>query len=144
DPHEVDTRVYASRRDLLHGAGNTHIIGLENVGEISDELSDTLCALNTGTGYAERMYYHQGIEFMSKLHCPVLINGIPDNLAERSDLLDRTVTFVFDHLGDRVRSDHMLWLKFNAAAPRLFGALLDGIVGAMKVRADFGGDIDEA
>jgi hypothetical protein len=131
-------------RDLLHGASNTHVIGLENVSEISEALSDTICALNTGTGYSERKYYSQGVEWMVKHHCPVLINGIPSNLAQRSDLADRAVTFAFDYLGDNVRSDDVFWRRFDIVAPRLFGVMLDAIVGALKVRRQFGADNDAA
>jgi hypothetical protein len=144
DPNKVDTRRYSTCRDLNHGAPNTHIIGLENVSEISDELSDTICAFNTGTGLEERKYYNQGIQWQVTTRNPVLINGIPANLAERSDLIDRTVTLQFDYLGNKVRSEDVFWRKFNAAAPRLFGALLDGLVNFMKVRDQYGGDLDEA
>ena len=34
--------------------------------------------------------------------------------------------------------------SFESAKPRLLGALLDGIVGALRVRRDFGGDNDAA
>jgi hypothetical protein len=143
DPHEIDTRRVASVRDLMHGAANTHIIALENVSKISDELSDAICALNTRTGYAERKYYDQGVEFMVNVKRPVVINGIPGNLAELPDLVDRTITFDLDHLGERVRSDDQFWRRFNAVAPRLFGALLDGLVGAMRARRKFGDNNDE-
>jgi hypothetical protein len=144
DPHKIATRRAACVRDLMHGAANTYVLALENVSEISAEMSDAICALNTKTGYAERKYYAQGIEVMWEAHCPVLINGIPYNLAERSDLADRAVTFVFDYLGDRVRSDDVFWREFDKASPRIFGAVLDGVVGALRVRQEFRGDIDEA
>ena len=38
----------------------------------------------------------------------------------------------------------MFWQRFNAASDRIFGALLDGLVGAMKSRRDFGNDNDLA
>src|SRR5215813_10163031 len=144
DPNKNDTRRFVSVRDLMHGASNTHVIALENVSKIQDDLSDTICALNTGTGCSERKYYAQGIEWSIRTYNPVIINGIPANLAARSDLLDRTVTFVFDYLGGNVRSNDVFWRDFNAASGRLFGALLDGLVGAMKVRVEFAGDIDRA
>jgi len=100
--------------------------------------------LNTGTAYAERQYYTQGKEFMIWVHCPVIINGIPANLADQPDLIDRIITFRFDYLGDKVRSEKVFWHNFDLAAPGLFGALLDGLVGAMKVLKDFDGDTDKA
>jgi len=55
DPNKNDTRQLALVRDLMHGAANTHVIALENVSEISDDLSDTICRLNTGLSYSERL-----------------------------------------------------------------------------------------
>jgi putative DNA primase/helicase len=131
-------------RDLRHGAGSTHVIALENISEIPDEFSDEICRLNTGLSFSERLYYNQGIEFQRDAHCPVLMNGIPGNLAERDDLIDRTVTFRFSLLGDRLISDDVFWRSYEEARPRLLGALLDGVVGALRVRRQFDGDNDAA
>jgi hypothetical protein len=144
DPNKVDTKPFSSVRDLRHGAGSTHIIALENISEISDEFSDEICRLNTGTAYAERLYYHQGVEWQSEARCPVLINGIPGNLAERGDLIDRSVTFSFELLGDRLISDDTFWRQFEEAQPRLLGALLDGVVGALRSRREHGYSNDAA
>ena len=143
DPNEIATRRFASVRDLMHGIGNTHIMAFENVSEISDELSDAICSINTGTGYSERRYYEQGTEFNVKVRRPVLINGIPDDLATRTDLLDRTICFEFDYLRE-FKSKDMLWRRFEEAAPGIFGAVLDGLVGAMSMRREFDNNNDEA
>ena len=79
DPNKSDTRQLALVRDLMHGAANTHVIALENVSEISDDLSDTICRLNTGLAYSERKYYAQGIEWSISAKLPVIINGIGEN-----------------------------------------------------------------
>jgi hypothetical protein len=128
----------------MHIAGNGHIIAFENISKIGEKLSDAICRLNTGTGHSERKYYEQGTLFQTNVHCPVFINGIPPNLAEREDLIDRSVTFAFQILGEKSVSDDMLWRKFAAIQPRLLGALLDGVVGAMKIRRQFGDDNDAA
>jgi hypothetical protein len=138
DPHEVDSRRPGSVRDIYHATTQTHVVAFENMRHVNEELSDAICALNTGTGYGERLYYNQGKEFQLRALCPVIINGIPTNIADQSDLLARSVNFRFDYLGDRVRSEEALRNKFEAAAPRLFGALLDGLVGAMRARREFG------
>jgi hypothetical protein len=75
---------------------------------------------------------------------PFLINGIPTNLAEREDLIDRTVTFAFDYLGEAVRSDDAFWSDFKAMWSKLLGCLLDGVVGALHSRREFGNNNDKA
>jgi putative DNA primase/helicase len=144
DPNKVDTKPFSSVRDLRHGAGTTHVVALENISDIPDDFSDEICRLNTGLSFAERLYYSQGIEFQLDAHCPVLINGIPGNLAGRDDLIDRTVTFSFTLLGDKLISDDVFWQAYEEARPRLLGALLDGVVGALRVRRQFGDDNDAA
>jgi len=144
DPHEVASRFIATIRDLWHGASQSHSIGIENRRILTQEWSDAICSINTWVTYAERQYYTQGKEFMIWVHSPVIINGIPANLADQPDLIDRIITFRFDYLGDKVRSEKVFWRNFELASPRLFGALLDGLVGAMKVLAEFGGDSDRA
>jgi hypothetical protein len=144
DPHEVDTRRVATIRDLQHGASLTHVIGLENIRYISPDLSDALCTLNTGMGYGERKLFAQGKEFQIKVRCPIIINGIPVNIATQPDLLDRVISFQCEHLGNRVLSEDGLKRRLAEAAPRMFGALLNGIVGAMKSRLEFGDNNDEA
>jgi hypothetical protein len=142
DPDEADTCFMGSVRDLLHS--KSRIKALENVDEITREWSKALCAINTGATLNERKYYTQGKQFIAKLQCPIIINGIPTDIIDQPDLQDRTVTFVFDYLGDKVRSDDMFWQRFNAASGRIFGAVLKGLVGAMKCRRDFGNNNDLA
>jgi len=142
DPDEADTCFMSTVRDLMHS--KSHIKAVENVSELTKEWSNALCAINTGMSYSERKYWTQGKQFIAKLQCPIIINGIPTDIVDQPDLQDRVVTFVFDYLGDKVRSDDMFWRKFNAAKGRIFGALLDGLVGAMKSRRDFGNDNDLA
>jgi hypothetical protein len=144
DPHKVDSRRHASGRDLYHGAEHTHVVALENQRKLSKEFSDAICALNTGMGYGERKLYEQGKEYQSWLRRPVIINGVNSEIIDQPDLLARTITFHCDYLGDKGRSEDVLLRKFAEAAPMLFGALLDGLVGAMRSRREFGLDNDEA
>src|SRR5262249_38883395 len=144
DPHIADTRPMVQKRDLMISAGRSHVIALENVSHISDDMSDAICRLNTGTGYGERKLFTNNDEFLSFCHCPVLINGIPGNLAEREDLAERIVTFSFPLLGERFIGKDSLERRFKAALPGLLGALLDGVVAALRVRQECEGDNDEA
>jgi hypothetical protein len=143
DPHEVMERRFSIVRDLMHGLADHHVLALENVSEIKADLSDTICALNTGTGYAERKYYTQNEEFQARGHMPVHINGIPNRLAEREDLIDRAVTFAFEFISDEDRkSADGFNPAFEAAWPKFLGCRLDGMVGALRTRRDFQDDND--
>jgi hypothetical protein len=51
DPNKVDTKPFSTVRDLRHGAGSTHIVGLENISDIPDDFSDEICRLNTGLSF---------------------------------------------------------------------------------------------
>jgi hypothetical protein len=59
-------------------------------------------------------------------------------------LIDRTVTFAFDYLGEAVRSDDGFWRDFKTAWPKLLGCVLDGVKGALRSRRKFGDDNDAA
>ena len=145
DPNEIDTRPPPREiRSLYHGASQTHVIGLENVQWVNEELSDALCRLSTKTGYSERKLYEQGTEWMAKLHCSVIINGIPSNIAEAPDLRDRIITFRCEYLGDEVRSEEGLKRRLERIKPRLFGCICDGIVAALKLRGEHDADNDAA
>jgi hypothetical protein len=143
DPHEVMERRFSIVRDLMHGLANHHVLALENVSQIKPDLSDTICALNTGTGYAERKYYSQNEEFQARGHMPVHVNGIPGRLAELEDLIDRAVTFAFEFISDENRKSADGFKRaFEAAWPKLLGCVLDGVVGALRTRQDFQDDND--
>jgi hypothetical protein len=147
DPHLSGSRALTGDgpRNLMIAGCNSHVIALENISVISDQVSDAICRLNTGASYAERKYYtNDGSEHMWQLHCPVLINGIPENLAERSDLADRVVAFTFPLIGDKFQGKDRLTRRYEEAKPRILGVLLDGVVAALKVRERFGGDSDTA
>ena len=56
---------------------------------------------------------------------PVMLNSI-DDLPTRGDLVDRSVLINLPRISaDKRRTEHELWTAFNAAHPRILGALLD-------------------
>jgi putative DNA primase/helicase len=65
---------------------------------------------------------------------PAIINGIPD-LARAADLADRAVFLHLTSMPDAARrSEAEFWGAFEAAAPRILGALLDGVARAIADR----------
>jgi hypothetical protein len=99
-------------------------------------------SLKHGLSFSERLYYSQGREFQSNAHCPVLINGIPPDLAERDDLIDAQLRLAFRCLV--TSSSLMMSFGASSMAPGQDCGLLDGVVGALRVRQEFRGDNDAA
>lgn len=118
-------------RDIMIAATNGHIIGLDNLSRLSAQLSDALCRLATGGGFATRELYSDSEEVLFDATRPVMLNGI-EELATRGDLLDRSIVLYLPAIPeDRRRPEAELWQSFEATRPRLLGALLDGVVSAL-------------
>jgi hypothetical protein len=60
------------------------------LGRLPDWLSDALCRLATGSGFATRALYTDAEEAIFAAQRPIAMNGI-EELATRGDLLDRAL-----------------------------------------------------
>ena len=93
DPHSTPLRtVPRSPRDLMITANGTWLVALDNLSGVQRWLSDALCRLATGGGFATRSLYSDEEETHFNAMRPILLNGI-DDLADREDLLDRAILF---------------------------------------------------
>src|SRR5262249_9225206 len=96
-----------------------------------DSLSDCLCRLVTGAGFATRELWSDDSERLFSAQRPILLNGIED-LGTRADLLDRCVNVHLPSIPDSERkSEAELWARFEAARPRILGALLHAVAVAL-------------
>jgi hypothetical protein len=119
-------------RDLMIAAMNGWIVAFDNLSGIAPSLSDALCMLATGGGFGTRELYTDGDEKLFDATRPVIVNGIED-LATRSDLLDRAVTLTLPMIPDcRRRDEDELWKRFFELRPKMLGALLDAVSAALK------------
>lgn len=124
DPNKVPTRAApGSTRDLYVSAANNHALFFENMSQISDALSDGLCRIATGSGYAERELYTNTGETARAFKRPIMFEGIPFLLAQ-PDLIDRSVHYDIPPIGNH-RSESAYTESFTEASPKLLGALLD-------------------
>jgi hypothetical protein len=63
---------------------------------------------------------------------PILLNGIPD-VVGRPDLGDRALAVTLAAIEDDQRlMEAEFWRRFDAAAPGIFGALLDAVWSALR------------
>lgn len=119
-------------RDLLIAATNGWIVAFDNLSGLPPSLSDALCMLATGGGFGTRKLYTDADEKLFDATRPVMVNGIED-LATRSDLLDRALTLILPTIPDHQRRDEEeLWRQFFELQPKILGALLDAVAVGLK------------
>ena len=122
-------------RDLFIAATNGHVLTFDNVSGLRPWISDTLCRLATGGGFAVRQLYTDQDEVLFDAARPVILNGIED-IVERPDLADRAVFLTLEPIPEeRRRPEAELWAAFEAERPRILGALLDAVVEGLKKSA---------
>jgi hypothetical protein len=114
-------------RDLMIAATNAWALAFDNVSTLPVWLSDALCQVATGGGFATRELYSDSDECILDAKRPVILNGISD-FVTRGDLLERAVLLRHPPLPERARlPESELWEAFAAAHPRILGALLDRV-----------------
>src|SRR5262245_54332492 len=126
DPNTAPLRALPREdRDLFIAASNGHLLAFDNVSGLPAWISDTLCRLATGGGFAVRQLYTDQDEVLFDAVRPVIMNGIED-IVTRPDLADRAVLLTLEPIPEeRRRPEKDLWAAFEAERPRVLGALLD-------------------
>lgn len=114
-------------RDLMIAARNGWIITLDNLSHLRPWLSDAICRLATGGGFTTRELYTDDEEVLFDAQRPVMLTAI-DDVATRGDLIDRAIITHLPRIPDHQRrSEADFWAAFEAARPRVLGALLDAV-----------------
>ena len=91
DPNTAPLRALSREdRDLFIAASNGHVLNFDNVSGLPGWISDTLCRLATGGGFAVRQLYSDQDEVLFDAARPVILNGIEEIVA-RPDLADRAL-----------------------------------------------------
>jgi len=126
DPNTAPLRALPREdRDLFIAANNGHVLAFDNVSGLPSWISDTLCRLATGGGFAVRQLYTDQDEVLFDAARPVILNGIED-IVTRPDLADRAIFLTLEPIPeDRRRPERDLWAEFDAASPQILGRLLD-------------------
>jgi hypothetical protein len=137
DPNTAPLRALPSKdRDLFIAANNAHLLAFDNVSGLPFWLSDTLCRLATGGGFAIRQLKTDEDEVLFNATRPIILNGIEDSVA-RADLADRAVLLQLAPIAEEQRRPEAeLWVEFEAERPWLLGVLLDALVEGLKRLAE--------
>ena len=109
----------------ITAASGSWVVGLDNMSEIPDWLSDSLCRASTGDGDVRRKLYTDGDFSVFSFRRVIVFDGI-DVGALQPDLADRTVPVTLELIADRDRKDEQtFWAGWSRAHPQLLGAILD-------------------
>ena len=114
-------------RDLVIAASNSWILSFDNLSGIPHWLSDALCRLSTGGGFATRELQTDNEEILFDVTRPIILNGI-DDIARNADLADRSLIVTLPPIKDENRiPEKLFWADFALALPKILGGLLDAI-----------------
>lgn len=133
DPNTAPLRALPREdRDLFIAANNGHVLAFDNVSSIPAWMSDTLCRLSTGGGFALRQLYSDQDEVLFDSARPVILNGI-EEIVTRPDLADRAVFLTLEPIPEESRRPEAeMWDAFEIERPRLLGVLLDAVAEGIK------------
>ena len=121
-------------RDLKLQLSRNHLIFYENVDGISTGVSTVLCIGVTGGSSSERLYFTNGEDFIFDFQLNIGINGINIS-AVKPDLLERCLLFGLKPVEESERRDETELIEsFEAARPKILGAILDVVVKALAIR----------
>lgn len=129
DPNSAPLRTLPREvRDLFIAANSAWVLAFDNLSNMKDWISDALCRLATGGGFATRTLYTDEDEMLFDAMRPIMMNGI-ENVAPRGDLIDRAIVLMLEPIAEESRKTAKeIQADFDAAAPRILGALLDMMV----------------
>ena len=133
DPNRSPLRAAPrDERDLAIAANNAWYVAFDNASYLPRWLSDAICRLATGGGFATRALYTDDEEKIFSSVRPVLLNGI-DGLVVRGDLQDRAIMLDLPPISTEARrSEEEYWREFEQARPGILGALLDAACTALR------------
>jgi hypothetical protein len=134
----IDPRMPAQRSlprgedDLIVAAKGAHLLAYDNISGLPDWLSDAICRLATGGGAGKRKLYSDDDEVLFAGRRPVIVNGIED-IVTRADLVDRAVLLMLEPIAEsKRREEKEIDIDLEAKAPKIFGALLGGLVAGLR------------
>jgi hypothetical protein len=129
DPSAAPTTAFPnSLAELTQELDHSYLTFFDNVSEISQLTSDTLCRVVTGNGLTKRALFTDDEDFIYNMTRAVGFNGI-NITAKRADLLDRLLNLHLYPIDKRQRKKlKTIRQEFDAMLPNLLGYIFDILV----------------
>jgi hypothetical protein len=133
DPYKVDLQTKPKNDDDLYMAlRHNRVLGIDNLSSISEALSDVLARISTGAGVSKRSLFTDDDLHDTRFCAPIVITSIP-LVIEGGDLLERAISVRCPVIPDaKRRTETELWAEYERLKPSLLGALLNGVVMALR------------
>lgn len=134
DPSVLDTlTIPKDMRSLIVNLKQHWFLPFDNVSYINEETSDTLCRAITGGGIQQRRLNTNAEDCIFTFKRCLAINGI-NNVATRSDLLDRAILIELSRIPDEERRELSgVQSSFKVDLPYILGGILDVLSKAMDI-----------
>jgi hypothetical protein len=117
---------------LAIAANNGWVVALDNLSYLPTWLSDALCRLSTGGGFATRTLYENDEETIFSAQRPVVITGI-EEVATRGDLLDRSILVTLPTISEKHRlPESVFWRQYEVAQAMILGTLLTAVSASIR------------
>ena len=119
-------------KDLLSNAASGHVLALDNLSYLKNDLSDSICRLATEGGNSFRQLYSDGELFSFNFIKPIVLTGI-ESFVTRGDLLSRSIIIELPKIAEDANlAQEQLKTSFEAITPRVLGALLTAASAALR------------
>ena len=133
DPSETEKMSFPpDRKELVQQLAHNYLATYDNISHISQDQSDSLCRAITGEGTSKRLLYTDQDDIIFRYRRAVVISSIK-YLARNADLRERCIAIRLQRISEKDRRDEeSLLQEFEEMRPRIFGAMLTTLSGAMK------------
>ena len=125
DPNSADFDTIDAKKidDTRVALSSSHLSVIDNISNISQDLSDLLCVMSTGGAHRKRVLYSDGDVHVSQIIKPVILTSVSQEI-RREDLLSRSILVEVQKL-EKVVSSAVLHREFNLKLPYILGAIFD-------------------
>ncbi|OHA72700.1 MAG: hypothetical protein A3A27_02430 [Candidatus Wildermuthbacteria bacterium RIFCSPLOWO2_01_FULL_47_18] len=135
DPSRIEVlSLPRKEEDLVQVLSHHYQLFFDNVGNMSDSVSDLLCRAVTGSGFSKRQLYTNDEDIIYSIQANIGINGI--NLSSsRPDLLERSMLFELRRV-EKIgrRQERELLEEFELERPKILGAIFDTLTKALALK----------
>ena len=123
DPNEAEFDSIDNKKieDARVALSSCHLSVIDNLSNISQEVSDMLCLFSTGGAYRKRALYTDGDTHLSQIIKPLILTSVSQEI-KREDLLSRTLLIEVCPLVS-VKSPSAIKKEFGEKLPKILGGI---------------------